>query len=87
MSRVCFTERVRPLLGWLAIILFAVFFANIVLAKAASMADQSVPLLPNLGEFLLLHAATITLIAYLLCEEARKGLSRPGPEGDQSGGA
>ncbi|MBZ8134358.1 hypothetical protein CLD20_13835 [Afifella sp. IM 167] len=53
----------------LSLLLFAVFAGNIVMAKIASLLATRVPLLPPLGEFLLLHAATIVGMVFLYCAE------------------
>ncbi|MCB1366060.1 MAG: hypothetical protein KDK02_18270 [Rhodobacteraceae bacterium] len=61
--------RVRRLAAILSLLLFALFAGNIVLSKLASVMNLSVTLLPPLWEFLVLHAATITGVIFLFCEE------------------
>lgn len=68
---VAFQNRLQRWTGWLAVILFVVFAANIVAAKFASLAGVRIPLIPNLIEFFLLHGATVGFIAYALSCEAR----------------
>lgn len=57
------------MLGWGSIALFAIFGGNVVAAKLGSTMGVSLPLLPVLGEFFLLLAATGLFVGYALsCE-------------------
>lgn len=65
-------KRIGRWVGWLSAGLFAVFIGNVMLAKLSRMTGVAIPLLPNLTEFFLLHAATATFIAYALIREAQE---------------
>ena len=63
----------QRLFGAVALLLFAIFAGNILLAKAEAVAGFSAPLLPPVAEFLILLAATFTGVLFLLQEESRQG--------------
>lgn len=64
-----FIKKSRRLFGWLTLILFGLFFGNIVLAKAGMLLGSSFLLLPNFSEFIIFLAATFFLTGFLLFNE------------------
>jgi len=67
------------LTGFAALALFTAFMGNIVLAKFAMMIDFAAPRLSAQTEFLIVLAATLLTIIYLLREEKRKAPSLADP--------
>lgn len=61
--------RLGPTFATLSLLLFAVFFGNIVLAKLGSLTGMRMPLLSPVSEFLILLAATVAGVAFLFCAE------------------
>ena len=61
------------ILGWVSIALFAIFGGNVIAAKLGSTMEVSLPLLPVLGEFYLLLAATGFFVGYALSRERKNG--------------
>lgn len=68
--------RLHKATGLIALLLFAVFMGNIVLAKLGTMSGFAAPRLSPQSEFLTMLGATLLAVIYLLHEEkwkARRG--------------
>lgn len=63
-------SRAQTPLATVAAVAFATYCLNVALAKTARLLGLSVPLLPDLAEFLLLLVATACFMLYALCREA-----------------